>query len=109
MQVARAITQKKFLSGAWAIQYLQGDYRHGAYYIHQVSVGEDRQGRLLIERHRGFGSKLTDSWPKWKVFRGTVCGCDGFCGLWLPYLDTLLAECILVKLDKADRVLSLLV
>lgn len=40
MQVARALTQKKFLSGAYAIEYIApADMRLGAYSIHLVEHG----------------------------------------------------------------------
>lgn len=100
LQVAAAILDPRFLSGTHAIEY--GDPAKGAYHVHQVRVANDGSP-MLIERHRGFKAKLTDPWPPWRVLRGHGVCDQGFYGIWLPHLPTLVAPCRIVALDPNDK------
>ena len=106
MRVAQAVLSPKFLDGTSAIEYMVpgGDLNDG-YYIRQVSIARpDGEAPFAVERHRGFKTTLTDPWPAWRVTRGSGGGTSGFFGLWLPHIDTLLADCRLVRLAVTDRV-----
>ena len=107
MRVAEAILVPTFLDGSAAIEYTVPDAKpDDAYYIRQVSIARPLdESPFTVERHRGLKTKITDPWPQWRVTRGSGIGKDnGFYGLWLPHIETLLSECALVVLDVNDRV-----
>ena len=108
MRVAEAILIPAFLDGSAAIEYVEADAKpDDAYYIRQVSIARPyNEAPFTIERHRTFKAKSTDPWPTWHVIRGLGVGENGFYGLWLPHLETLLATCRLVTLADNDRVPS---
>ncbi len=108
MRVAEAVMSTAFLDGSAAIEYTTADGKSDdAYYIRQVSIARPHnEAQFIVERHRNFKSHHTDPWPKWRVTRGFGVGTDGFYGLWLPHLKTLLTDCRIVALDVKDRVPS---
>lgn len=108
IRVAEAVLSPKFLDGSSTIEYTLPDAKpDDGYYICQVSIARPLgESPFAVERHRSFKAKLTDPWPTWCVTRGSGCGPGGFYGLWLPHIETLLADCRLVALAANDRVPS---
>jgi hypothetical protein len=110
--VATAVTKPRFLDGSHCVEFTTCPERYvidgDAYYIRQLAVCRLRQDPderpIIVERHRSFGSKLTDPWPTWRAFLGSGIGPHGFYGVCPLHLESLLAPARLVALAKNDRV-----
>jgi hypothetical protein len=111
LHVAAAISDARFLAGTHCIEFVwcPEKYEAGdAYGLMQIACCRLRQDPnelpFIVERHRSFGTKLTDPWPRWRAFLGDGVGPHGFYGSRALHLQALLAPARVVALKRNDRV-----
>ena len=111
LHVAAAISDERFLAGTHCIEFVWCPERYeagDAYGLKQIACcllrQDPNESPFIVERHRSFGTKLTDPWPRWRPFGGDSIGPHGFSGSYALHLQALLAPARLVALKPKDRV-----